>query len=90
MIPYLKPTLFLNSITFATGFSVKSMYKFYGANVLFSEYVVSSYFEQFISITIQNLTFGSFDFTWNSYIFILLLTNLTSQILQKTNNSTEL
>ena len=51
MIPYLKPTLFLNSITFATGFSVKSMYKFYDTNVLFSEYVVSSYFELLISIT---------------------------------------
>ena len=90
MIPYLKPTLFLNSITFATGFSVRSMYKFYDTNVLFSEYVVSNYFEQFISITVQSWTFVSFDFTWNSYIFILLLTNLTFQILQKTNKSTEL
>ena len=90
MIPYLKLTLFLNSITFATGLSVRSMYKFYDTNVLFSEYVVSNYFEQFISITVQSRTFGFYDFTLNSYIFILLLTNLTSQILQKTNKSTEL
>ena len=87
MIPYLKLTLFLNSITFATGLSVRSMYKFYDTNVLFSEYVVSNYFEQFI--TVQSRTFGFFVFTWNSYIFILLLTNLTFQILQKTNKSTE-
>jgi len=68
MIPYLKPTLFLNSITFATCFSVRSMYKFYDTKVLFSEYVVilsSSW------ITLQSWTFGSFNLTFWYPIWLL-------------------
>ena len=39
MIPYLKPTLFLNSISFGIGFNVRNMYKVQDTKVLFSEYV---------------------------------------------------